>query len=129
MLRAYAVALLTVAGATLVRLAVDPLLGARQPFPTFYVAGVSHSAADAGYIGFTTSAITLICSVFGMLSPVLLPRLSGHAHAAEATGRGFGAELARGLRLLPFAAAGVAALISLVLVVTAAPVLHWFLGE
>ncbi|GIF22483.1 O-antigen/teichoic acid export membrane protein [Actinoplanes tereljensis] len=98
-------------------------------FPTFYVAGMSHSAAEAGYIGFTTSAITLICSIFGMLSPVLLPRLSGHAHAAEATGRGFGAELARGLRLLPFAAAGVAALISLVLVVTAAPVLHWYLGE
>ncbi|GIM92255.1 lipopolysaccharide biosynthesis protein [Paractinoplanes toevensis] len=98
-------------------------------FPTFYVAGTSHSAAEAGYIGFTTSAITLICSVFGMLSPVLLPRLSGHAHAAEATGRGFGAELARGLRLLPFAAAGVAALISLMLVVAAAPVLRWFLGE
>jgi O-antigen/teichoic acid export membrane protein len=97
-------------------------------FPTFFVAGASRSAAEAGYIGFTTSAITLICSLFGMLSPVLLPRLSGHADAAAATGRGFGAELARGLRLLPFAAAGVAAAVSLVFVVTAAPVLHSFLG-
>ncbi|MEU4236710.1 hypothetical protein [Actinoplanes sp. NPDC026619] len=95
-------------------------------FPTFYVAAASHNSTDAGYIGFATSAITLICSVFGMLGPVLLPRLSGHAHATA--GRGFGAELARGLRLLPIAAATIAAVISLGLIVTAGPVLHWFLG-
>ncbi|GAA2608868.1 lipopolysaccharide biosynthesis protein [Paractinoplanes durhamensis] len=106
----------------------DIALPAMFAFPTFYVAGMSRSAAEAGYIGFTTSTITLICSIFGMLSPVLLPRLSGHADATRAAGRGFGAELARGLRLLPFAAATVAALISLVLVVAATPVLHWFLG-
>jgi O-antigen/teichoic acid export membrane protein len=97
-------------------------------FPTFFVAGASHSAAEAGYIGFATSAITLICSVFGMLSPVLLPRLSGHAHEAEAAGRKFGAELAHGLKVLPFAAAGVAAVASAVLLVAATPVVRWYLG-
>jgi len=97
-------------------------------FPTFFVAGASHSAAEAGYIGFATSAITLICAVFGMLSPVLLPRLSGHAHDAEAAGRTFGAELAHGLRVLPIAAAGVAAVASAVLLVAATPLVHWFLG-
>ncbi|GAA0581575.1 hypothetical protein GCM10010172_78210 [Paractinoplanes ferrugineus] len=97
-------------------------------FPTFFVASTSPSPADVGYIGFAGSAITLICSLFGMLSPVLLPRLSGHADATAAAGRGFGAELARGLRLLPFAAAGVAAVISLVFVVAATPVLRSFLG-
>jgi O-antigen/teichoic acid export membrane protein len=97
-------------------------------FPTLFVAGTSHSTAEAGYIGFATSAITLICAVFLMLNPVLLPRLSGHAHEAEAAGRTFGAELAHGLRLLPFAAAGVAALASAVLLVVATPVVHWFLG-
>jgi len=97
-------------------------------FPTFFVAGTSHSAAEAGYIGFATSAITLICAVFLMLNPVLLPRLSGHAHEAEAAGRTFGAELAHGLRVLPFAAAGVAALASAVLLVVATPVVRWFLG-
>jgi O-antigen/teichoic acid export membrane protein len=113
---------------TLVRYGVrrtpgDIALPALFAFPTFFVAVTSHSAAEAGYIGFTTSAITLICSLFGMLSPVLLPRLSG-----QISGQGIGAELARGLRLLPFAAAAVAAVISLVLVLAAAPVLHWFLG-
>jgi O-antigen/teichoic acid export membrane protein len=97
-------------------------------FPTFFVAGASHSTAEAGYTGFATSAITLICAIFGMLNPVLLPRLSGHAHDAEAAGRTFGAELARGLKVLPFAAAGVAALASAVLLVVATPVVHWFLG-
>ena len=97
-------------------------------FPTFFVAGASHSAAEAGYIGFATSAITLICAIFGMLNPVLLPRLSGHAADTEAAGRTFGAELAHGLKVLPFAAAGVAALASAVLVVAATPVVHWFLG-
>ncbi|MFF5296402.1 hypothetical protein [Paractinoplanes globisporus] len=97
-------------------------------FPTFFVAGVSRSSAEAGYVGFTTSAITLICSIFGMLTPVLLPRLSGHAHDAAATGRGFGADLAHGLKVLPFVAAGVAAAASVVLAVSATPVVEWFLG-
>ena len=97
-------------------------------FPTFFVASASHSAAEAGYIGFATSAITLICAIFGMLNVVLLPRLSGHAHDTEAAGRTFGAELAHGLKVLPFAAAGVAALASAVLLVVATPVVHWFLG-
>jgi O-antigen/teichoic acid export membrane protein len=97
-------------------------------FPTFFVAGASSTSAEAGYVGFTTSAITMICSIFGMLTPVLLPRLSGHAHDAAAGGRGLDADLAHGLKVLPFAAAGVAALASAVVVVTAAPVVHWFLG-
>jgi len=97
-------------------------------FPTFFVAGTASNPADAGYVGFTTSAIVLVCSIFGMLTPVLLPRLSGHAHEAAAAGRGFGADLAHGLRMLPFAAAGVAAVASVAVVVTAVPVVHWFLG-
>ncbi|HEX5204944.1 MAG TPA: hypothetical protein VFW27_33920 [Actinoplanes sp.] len=97
-------------------------------FPTFFVAGAASDPAGAGYVGFTTSAITLVCSIFGMLTPVLLPRISGHAHEAAAAGRGFDPDLAHGLRILPFAAAGVAALASAVVVVTAGPVVHWFLG-
>jgi O-antigen/teichoic acid export membrane protein len=97
-------------------------------FPTFFVAGTSSTVAEAGYVGFTTSALILVCSVFGMLTPVLLPRLSGHADETAAAGRGFHTELARGLRLLPFAAAGIAAAISLVIVLVATPVMHWFLG-
>jgi O-antigen/teichoic acid export membrane protein len=97
-------------------------------FPTFFVAGAASNSADAGYVGFTTSTITLVCSIFGMLTPVLLPRLSGHAHAAAAADRELDASLAHGLRVLPFVAAGVAALASAVVVVTAVPVVHWFLG-
>jgi O-antigen/teichoic acid export membrane protein len=97
-------------------------------FPTFFAAGASSNAAEAGYVGFTTSTITLICAIFGMLTPVLLPRLSEHAHDAGGDGHGLSAELAHGLRVLPFAAAGVATLASAVVVVTAPPVVHWFLG-
>ncbi|GIE97308.1 oligosaccharide flippase family protein [Paractinoplanes rishiriensis] len=57
-------------------------LPAMFAFPTFYVAGALPGGPEAGYIGFATSAVTLICSVFGMLTPVLLPRLSAHFQAA-----------------------------------------------
>jgi len=106
----------------------DIALPAMFAFPTFFVSGVSGSAAEVAYVGFTTSAITLVCSIFGILTPVLLPRLSGHAHDAEAVDRGFNSDLAHGLRVLPLAAAGVAAVACALLAAVAAPVVRWFLG-
>jgi O-antigen/teichoic acid export membrane protein len=106
----------------------DIALPAMFAFPTFFVAGVSRSAADVAYVGFTTSAITLICSIFGILTPVLLPRLSRHTHDAEAGDRGFNPDLAHGLRVLPLAAAGVAAVACVLLAAIASPVVRWFLG-
>ena len=104
-------------------------------FPTFYVAGADPGSPSPGYLGFATSAITLICSVFGMLTPVLLPRLSSHFQTAP-TGRlpgagpaaGGGARLARGLKTLPIAAA-VLATLAVVFLSAVAPVLvRGFLG-
>lgn len=55
-------------------------------FPTFFVAGAAPGSPTPGFIGFATSAITLICSVFGMLTPVLLPRLSSYFQSAPLPG-------------------------------------------
>jgi O-antigen/teichoic acid export membrane protein len=101
----------------------DLALPALFAFPTFAVANALPGAGDAGYVGFMTSAVTLVCSVFAMLSPVLLPRLSGLFHNP-----GGGASLHRGLLVLPFAAAGAAAVIGAVVVLLAPALVRWFLG-
>lgn len=101
----------------------DLALPALFAFPTFAVANALPGVGDAGYVGFMTSAVTLVCSVFAMLSPVLLPRLSGIFHNP-----GGGASMHRGLLALPFAAAGVAALIGATVVLLAPILVHWFLG-
>ncbi|WP_433290655.1 hypothetical protein ACQP2F_23450 [Actinoplanes sp. CA-030573] len=100
-------------------------------FPTFFVAGAAPGSPAPGFIGFATSAITLICSVFGMLTPVLLPRLSGYFQSAplHLPGRSGGRSLTRGLKTLPLAAAALAALGVLFFAVVAPPLVHNFLGS
>ncbi|MGX6600617.1 lipopolysaccharide biosynthesis protein [Micromonosporaceae bacterium Da 78-11] len=101
----------------------DVALPALFAFPTFAVANAVPGGPDAGYVGFATSAITLICAVFGMLTPVLLPRLSAHFHhsAGDAT-------LHRGLKALPLSAACLATLGAVLLAVSAPALVHGFLG-
>jgi O-antigen/teichoic acid export membrane protein len=101
----------------------DIALPALFAFPTFAVAAALPGRPEAGYVGFATSAITLICSVFGMLTPVLLPRLSGRFH----TGADDPA-LHRGLLVLPLVAAGLAAALTATIMLAAAPLVHGFLG-
>jgi O-antigen/teichoic acid export membrane protein len=101
----------------------DLALPALFAFPTFAVANALPGTGDAGYVGFMTSAVTLVCSVFAMLSPVLLPRLSGLFHNP-----GGGASLHRGLLVLPLAAAGVAAVTGAVVALLAPVLIRWFLG-
>lgn len=93
-------------------------------FPTFAVASALPGAGDAGFVGFMTSAVTLVCSVFAMLSPVLLPRLSLLFHNP-----GGGPSVHRGLLVLPFAAGAVAAVLGAVVALLAPVVIRWFLGE
>ncbi|MET0422632.1 MAG: hypothetical protein ABW046_02080 [Actinoplanes sp.] len=102
----------------------DMALPALFSFPTFYVAGAAPGSAEAGYLGFATSAVTLICSLFGMLTPVLLPRLSGAFHGLVPS-----TALTRGLKLLPPAAAILAIVATASLALVADPVVHYFLGD
>jgi O-antigen/teichoic acid export membrane protein len=115
----------------------DLALPALFAFPTFAVANALPGAGDAGYVGFMTSAVTLVCSVFAMLSPVLLPRLSGHFHQPDgSTGHRspmhqsslHQSSMHRGLLMLPFVAGGVAAVIGAVVALLAPVLVHWFLG-
>jgi O-antigen/teichoic acid export membrane protein len=101
----------------------DIALPALFAFPTFFVATVTRGGPETSYVGFATSAITLICALFGMLTPVLLPRLSGHLQDAAPA-----ATLGRGLRVLPIAAAVLAALVAGAFAAVATPVVHGFLG-
>jgi O-antigen/teichoic acid export membrane protein len=101
----------------------DLALPALFAFPTFAVANALPGAGDAGFVGFMTSAVTLVCSIFAMLSPVLLPRLSGLFHQP-----GGGASVHRGLLVLPLAAAGVAAVVGAVVALLAPMLVGWFLG-
>jgi O-antigen/teichoic acid export membrane protein len=102
----------------------DMALPALFAFPTFYVAGIANGGAEAGYVGFTTSGVTLICAAFGMLTPVLLPRLSGQF--ARTT---VGSALWTGLRALPLAAVALAALATIALSLLAWPLVTGFLGD
>jgi O-antigen/teichoic acid export membrane protein len=102
----------------------DIALPALFSFPTFFVAGATRGGAEAGYVGFTTSAVTLICAVFGMLTPVLLPRLSRHL-----AGPAVASSLWQGLRLLPLVAVGLAAVATATLVALAPMVVRGFLGD
>ncbi|ATO84826.1 O-antigen polymerase [Actinoplanes sp. SE50] len=92
--------------------------------PALAVAVAMPGRPEAGYAGFTTSAVALVCAQFAMLTPVLMPRLSRHF-----TDRGQDdAAVRRLLRALP-TAAGVLAAIPVAVIVLAAPVLiHRFLG-
>lgn len=102
----------------------DIALPAIFSFPTFFVAAATHGGPEAGYIGFTTSAITLICSVFGMLTPVLLPKLSAHLARPVVAAR-----LWSGLRALPIVAVFLAALAAGTLAIGGSMVVRNFLGN
>ncbi|MET0418027.1 MAG: hypothetical protein ABW022_18610 [Actinoplanes sp.] len=108
------------------RIPGEVALPALFAFPTFYAASATRGGPEAGYVGFATSAVTLICSLFATLTPVLLPRLSGHLHQPGQARPG--AALGRGLRTLPAGAAGLALLVGAALAVVARPVVHGFLG-
>lgn len=82
------------------RLPGDLALPALFTYPTLVVAAVLPGGAEAGYVGFVTSATIMICSFFGTLTPVLLPRLSRLFH-----GRARDALTGRVLTLLPVVAA------------------------
>ncbi|HEY0534430.1 MAG TPA: hypothetical protein VGD29_22820 [Actinoplanes sp.] len=101
----------------------DLALPALFAFPTFAVAHALPLAGEAGYVGFATSAVTLICSIFGLLTPVLLPRLSRLVDSP-----GGGASLHRSLLALPLVAAGVAAVIGGLLEILAPVLVREFLG-
>lgn len=93
-------------------------------FPTFAVAVAMPGGPEAGYVGFVTSAVTLICSVFAMLTPVLLPRLSRLFHRAEQD-----AGVRQLLTALPVIAGVLAAAPSLAIFVFAPVLVHNFLGD
>jgi O-antigen/teichoic acid export membrane protein len=93
-------------------------------FPTFAVAVAMPGRPEAGYVGFATSAITLICSVFAMLTPVLLPRLSRLFHRTrEDTG------VRQLLTALPLLAGALAAAPALVIFLFAPLLVRGFLGD
>ncbi|WIM94123.1 hypothetical protein ACTOB_006124 [Actinoplanes oblitus] len=93
-------------------------------FPTFAMAVTMPGGPQAGYVGFTTSAVTLICSLFAMLTPVLLPRLSRLFHRAGAD-----AGVRRLLTALPLVAGVLATAPALVIFVCAPALVREFLGD
>jgi O-antigen/teichoic acid export membrane protein len=105
------------------RLPGDVALPALFTYPTFAVAAVLPGGAEAGYVGFTTSAVTLICSFFGMLTPVLLPRLSRLFHRPGRDGA-----TVRMLTALPVFAAGLASAAAAVFALLAPVLVRGFLG-
>ncbi|MEV6342708.1 hypothetical protein [Actinoplanes sp. NPDC051851] len=105
------------------RVPADLALPALYTFPTLAVATARPGGPEAGHIGFATSAVTLICSFFGMLTPVLLPRLSQYFHRP-----GGDSAVSRMLTSLPLLAAGLAALPTGVFVLFAPVVVEKFLG-
>jgi O-antigen/teichoic acid export membrane protein len=93
-------------------------------FPTFAVAVTVPGGPEPGYVGFVTSAVTLICSVFAMLTPVLLPRLSRLFHRPRED-----AGVRQLLTVLPVVA-GVLATVPTLVIFAFAPVLvRGFLGD
>ena len=105
------------------RLPTDIALPLLFTYPTLLVAAVLPGAPEAGYVGFATSAVIMVCSLFGTLSPVLLPRLSRmfHWQAAPATTR-------RVLTWLPVAAGGVAAAGAALIVLFGPVLIRVYLG-
>jgi O-antigen/teichoic acid export membrane protein len=92
-------------------------------FPTFAVAVAMPGRPEAGYVGFATSAVTLICSFFAMLTPVLMPRLSRLFHRS-----GENADVRQALTALPVLSGVLAAVPATVILVLAPQLVHGFLG-
>ncbi|MEU4624809.1 hypothetical protein AB0G04_33160 [Actinoplanes sp. NPDC023801] len=91
--------------------------------PTLAVAVTMPESPQAGYVGFTTSAVTLICSVFAMLTPVLMPRISRLFHRPEEHGT-----VRQLLTVLPLLAGSAAAVPAAVIVAFAPLMVRAFLG-
>ncbi|MEU4563315.1 hypothetical protein AB0F72_33460 [Actinoplanes sp. NPDC023936] len=123
----------TLMGYGLRRLPGDMALPALFTYPTFAVAVALPGGPEAGFVGFASSAVTLICSLFGTLTPVLLPRLSRffqHSEGSAPSGSGQpGGDATRSMLLqLPLYAALLAA-VAVAFVASAAPTLvTGFLG-
>ncbi|GIF03987.1 lipopolysaccharide biosynthesis protein [Actinoplanes siamensis] len=105
------------------RMPGDVALPTLYTFPTFAVAVTMPGRPEAGYVGFTTSAVTLICSFFALLTPVLMPRLSRLFHR---TGESPGVRQL--LTALPVLAGALAVAPTAVIMVGAPALVRWFLG-
>ncbi|GAA1582113.1 hypothetical protein GCM10009828_002640 [Actinoplanes couchii] len=105
------------------RLPADMALPALFTYPTLVVAAARPGGGEAGYVGFVTSAITLICSLFGTLSPVLLPRLSRMFHRS-----GHDGHTLRILTSLPVLAGALAAVAAVTIALAAPYLIRGFLG-
>ncbi|MEU8661481.1 lipopolysaccharide biosynthesis protein [Actinoplanes philippinensis] len=92
-------------------------------FPTFAVAVLMPGEPEAGYVGFTTSAVTLICSVFAILTPVLMPRLSRLFNRP-----GDDPDIRRLLTALPLLAGALAAVPAGLILLFAPALVRGFLG-
>jgi O-antigen/teichoic acid export membrane protein len=101
----------------------DVALPAMYAFPTFFVSSAVQGKAEAGYMGFTTSTVVLVCSVFATLTPVLLPRLSSQLSEARVSRTTW-----RRLRALPLVAVALAAAAVAVLFLLAPVVVEVYLG-
>ncbi|MEV0895243.1 hypothetical protein [Actinoplanes sp. NPDC049802] len=105
------------------RMPGEVALPALYTVPTFAVAVMMPGSPQAGYLGFTTSAVTLICSVFAMLTPVLMPRLGRLFHRG-----GENSGVHRLLTLLPVFAALLALIPTGVILLFAPAMVRGFLG-
>ncbi|GIE87512.1 lipopolysaccharide biosynthesis protein [Actinoplanes regularis] len=92
-------------------------------FPTFAVAVAIPGGPEAGYVGFATSAVTLICSFFAMLTPVLMPRLSRLFHRADES-----PGVRKLLTVLPMLGGLIATVPTAAILVSAPVLVHRFLG-
>ena len=98
-------------------------LPALYTFPTVMVAVAMPGSPEAGYVGFTTSAVTLVCSFFAMLTPVLMPRLSRLFHrGGEQRG------VRQLLTVLPLLGGLLSAVPTGLVVLCAPPLVRGFLG-
>jgi O-antigen/teichoic acid export membrane protein len=107
------------------RLPGDMALPALFTYPTFAVAVALPGGPEAGYVGFASSAVTLICSLFGTLTPVLMPRLSRFFHAVP---EDEGGSTRKMLVRLPFYAALLAAAAAMVFTFFSDALVAGFLG-
>jgi O-antigen/teichoic acid export membrane protein len=107
----------------LARVPGDVALPALYAFPVFFVARASAGGPETGYLGFATSTVALVCSVFATLTPVLLPRLS-----ERLAGSTMSAATWRSLRALPVAAVALAGVAVVVLFLLAPVIVRGYLG-
>ena len=105
------------------RLPGDLALPALFAYPTLAVAAVQPGGTGAGHVGLVTSAVTMICSFFGTLTPVMLPRLSRLFH-----GRARSTSTGRALTLLPVLAAVLATAAAGGIALLGPALVHAFLG-